>query len=258
MSHETPVQPTLSDLLAGYLKTRAGAHAAGLADFDADAEVTPYEAGPVQPVDAKLAWVESLVVTGYYVSHVDSRLWQAPPHWPTLVASHEPVVALACALGNFPQLVRHFHALVQTPDLARLRPTAGRPATAPALHDWVRTIDQFPQLLLALGTLRLARQFDEADRILRAWDNAVPAEWQTAWNNEKAALAWHRGRHEEARTLWHKTDSTVPVLFNRGMADLFLGQPETARTSLTQAVAALPEDGAWHHLGQLYLTLAQR
>jgi hypothetical protein len=40
------------------------------------------------------------------------------------------------------------------------------------------------------------------------------------------------------------------------LAALVLDRPAEARPWLTQAVAQLPEDGAWHHLGRLYLALA--
>jgi hypothetical protein len=47
------------------------------------------------------------------------------------------------------------------------------------------------------------------------------------------------------------------VLFNRGMAALFLGESADARAALSRAVALLPESSAWHHLARLYLTLAE-
>ncbi len=40
------------------------------------------------------------------------------------------------------------------------------------------------------------------------------------------------------------------------MARLFLGQEAEALADLKGAVGLLPETSAWHHLGQLYLTLA--
>src|SRR5581483_2619950 len=49
---------------------------------------------------------------------------------------------------------------------------------------------------------------------------------------------------------------SVPVLFNRGMAALFLGRPAEAREDLRRAVGRLPEPDGWHHLGRLYLALA--
>ena len=58
MSHETAVQPKLNDLLTRYLEKQAEAQAVGIASYDS--EVSPYEVGPVQPLDPKLAWDEAL------------------------------------------------------------------------------------------------------------------------------------------------------------------------------------------------------
>src|SRR5437588_1804632 len=120
MSHPSPAQPSLSDLLARYLARQADACAVGAA-AGAD-EVTPYEAGPVQPIDPKLAWDEALAVFALAQPPVSIRSWKAPPTWSNLVASHEPVVALALAAGNFPQLVRNFHMILQMTNLADLKP----------------------------------------------------------------------------------------------------------------------------------------
>ena len=105
----------------------------------------------------------------------------------------------------------------------------------------------------ALGTLRLARQFEAADAFIAAHASQIPAGWKPAWDNEVAALMWQRGRHGEAARLWAALPESVPVLFNRGMAALFQDRPGEARTSLKSAVAGLPESSAWHHLGRLYL-----
>jgi hypothetical protein len=56
--------------------------------------------------------------------------------------------------------------------------------------------------------------------------------------------------------MWQAQEPSIPVLFNRGMAALFLGQTEAAQEALRQAAAGLPETSAWHHLARLYLTLA--
>ena len=96
-------------------------------------------------------------------------------------------------------------------------------------------------------------EFDEAADLLKG---APPAEWRAVHANEEAALAWHRGRADEAAALWQKQPESVPVLFNRGMAALFLGDAVTAHEALTRTAAALPETGAWHHLSRLYLALA--
>jgi hypothetical protein len=104
--------------------------------------------------------------------------------------------------------------------------------------------------------LRLARQFDQAAQILTDVQKEAPALRQPGLLNERAALAWHQGKHADALALWSAAPESVPVLFNRGLASLFLDQPGQARSWLTQAVARLPEGSAWHHLGRLYLTLA--
>src|SRR5437899_211599 len=124
MSHETPVQPRLTDLLARYLDRQAEAHAMGAAAEPA--EVTPYEAGPVQPIDPRLAWHEALAALACYGPSTEASSLPALPHWPTLVAGHEPVTALAFALGNFPQLVRSFQPLLHAAEPSA-RPEPGVP-----------------------------------------------------------------------------------------------------------------------------------
>jgi tetratricopeptide (TPR) repeat protein len=257
MSEPTPDVPNLGELMTRYLERRADACAVGIAA--AAEEMTPYEAGPVQPVDARLAWDEALAVFTYGDPAVSTRGWMAPPGWVGLVAGHEPVLGIALCAGNFPQLLRSFHMLLQTAELTAPR-SASRPAAEIELAPWADSIaerKQPPQLLLGLGVLRLARQLDAAKVYVQKLDAGIPATWRTAWENERAALAWHAGRAEEALAKWQQLQSTTPVLFNRGMAQLFLGQTAAAREHLSAAVARLPETGAWHHLGRLYLTLAQ-
>jgi hypothetical protein len=241
-----------------FLAGQTGAHAAGLAAFD-PREVEPYEARPVQPIDAALAWKEALAATAHYQGALDPET-PAPPHWPQLVSSHEPVVALAFCIGNFPQLVRDFHQVLQSRDLKALAPMAGRPVAAPQLLSWAQEIaakKQFPGLLVALGALRLAKRFEEADSLIASVDGAVAVAWRPAWDNEKAALAWHRGETAAARELWSRQLKTLPVRFNLAMAELFLGNAKAARTALADIVQELPDASGWHHLARLYLTLAE-
>lgn len=257
MSHETSVQPNLTDLLAGYLQRQADARAVGIATYDG--EVTPYEVGPVQPLDPKLAWDETLAVLAFYGKAAGKRQ-QAPPQWAQLVSGHESIVGIALSVGNFPQLMRSFHDIIAQPNLADMRPTGGRPAPAATeLTPWLDQVAQKQQpaeMLLALGALRLAKDFDAADRFIAAHDSSIAADWRTAWDNEKAAVLWHRGRHDEARQIWNRLEATVPVLFNRGMAALFAGEAANAKQALSAAIAQLPASSAWHHLGRLYVTLA--
>ncbi len=258
--HDTPVQPSLSSLLGRYLQQQAEAHAMGLGITDLHGEVRPFDVGPVQPIDPRPAWEEASAAARCLGLVVETQAWQAPPQWAQLVAGQEPAAALALSMGNFPQLVRNLHLLMQQPVLSSLRPVGGSPIVAAGLREWTRQIaqkGQFPQTLLAIGALRLARDFEHAGALLHAQEAVVPAEWRAALANEKAALAWHRGDLEEARNLWNEMPLSTPVLFNRGMVALFSDQPQEARTHLSEAVAHLPEAGAWHHLGRLYLALAE-
>lgn len=253
MTPETVGQPKLGDLLARYLQRQTEAQQAGLATFN-PGDVTPYEAGPVQPIDPKLAWDEASLALA-------AEKPQTPPGWPQLVAGHEPVVAVAFAAGNFPQLMRNFHTILHKANLADLRPQAGRATTAPGLEEWADKAaaakGKPAQIIMALGALRLAKQFEQAERFVARVDGSIPASHRAAWENEKAALAWHKGESEKARDLWYAQAESLPVLFNRGMADLFLGRTESAVQALSRVVAQLPESSAWHHLAHLYLTLAQ-
>lgn len=256
MSSGISGQPKLGDLLARFLNRQTEAQALGLQAFDAG-EVTPYEAGPVQPIDPKLAWEGALAALDVYRPGSAQGL-RVPPQWSQLVAAHEPVVALAFSVANFPQLVRNFHLILQKANLTELKPAQGRKTEAPALVEWAReAAKSFPQTLLVLGALRLAKNFELADELIAQADAKVPPEWRAAWDNDRAALLWHSGRTSEARAVWQRLDASPAVLFNRGMAALFTGDGPAAREALTEAVAQLPEASAWHHLARLYLTLAQ-
>jgi hypothetical protein len=260
MNTEITGQPDLARLLSNYLQRQKVAHGLGLATLNAIAEVVPHEAGPVQPIDARLAWDEAVVPLRLFVPNERANTLPAPPSWPTLVAIHEPAFALALSVANFPQLVRDLHPLLHATSLTELRPAASQPLAVPGLSEWVTQFvarKQFPQTLLAVGTLRLAKHFDQAADLLRDLDSDVPGPWRSAWANEQAALAWQRGRAGEARASWLAQPPSVPVQFNRGMAALFLGDPKEARSSIPQALAGLAEDGAWYHLGRLYLALAE-
>lgn len=236
---QTPTQPPLSDLMARYLQRQIAAQRAGFAVADAGGEVTPYEAAPAQPVDPRLAWGEALAVVSWLCPGIDCRQWKVPADWSRRVSSHEPAYAVAFGLGNFPQLVRNLLPLLQTRDLASLL-SAERGV---GLEDW--------------GSRILRSNPQPAIRNPQSKQAKADAEWQALLANEEAALAWHRGRHEEAAGLWRDQPDSVPVHFNRGMAALFLGDSTRARAELSQAAARLPESSAWHHLARIYLALAE-
>jgi tetratricopeptide (TPR) repeat protein len=247
-----PGQPCLSDLFTRYLQRQAAAQAEGLGYAPTTDEVVPHEAVPVQPVDPRQAWEDARAVLPYLAPGATASL-PVPPDWPTLVASQEPLVAVAFCLGNYPQLVRHLHPLLAG-DIPVPSPTPLRQMACPALEEWAR-LNKGTEAVLAAGALRLAGNFDQADSLLQSAD--VPAAWHRVRSNEVAALDWHRGRPEEALARWQQQEDGAPILFNRGMACLFLGHIAEADAALTRAVALLPETSAWHHLGQLYLALAR-
>jgi hypothetical protein len=246
----------LAELFTDYLHRQMAAQAEGLGFADPDGQVVPHEAVPVQPVEPRLAWDDALAVVSHFSLQSVPSLWTVPPEWPALVAGQEPAIALAFAIGNYPQLVRNLHPLLGGGDLTNLRTSPSRPACVPAdLLDWATGTQSSPQILLAAGLLRLARRFDEAAALLHSQAD-VPVGWEPVCANEEAALLWHRGQCEEALALWQTQKVSVPVLFNRGMASLFLGRVSEARPALAAAVEKLPETSAWHHLGHLYLALA--
>ncbi len=249
-----PSHPALADLFSRYLEHQASAHAEGLGLAE-DGEVSLYDAVPVQPVEPRLAWTEALAALKYLAPMADFPSLTVPPEWSSLVAAHESETTLPFCLGNFPQLVRHLPALLRP-----VRPEVPVANPAPeAVLIWANEAadrDSFPLTLLAVAVLRLARDFDAAGRLLPA-ESAVPTAWREARANENAALLWQRGRFEQAAALWRAQKESVPVLFNRGMAGLFLGDAAEARNCLTRATSQLGEDDAWHHLGRLYLALAE-
>ena|SRR5437660_759276 len=249
-------QPALPELMVRFLRRQATA----LAPANAIGEVVPHEAVPAQPVDPRVAWNEAGEAIRCFHRESSVQIRHAPPDWSAVVAGQEPDAALAFCAGNFPQLVRDVHALLGTTDLSTLCPMANRPVALPALTSWASQVaqaKQFPDLLFALGACRLARQFEQAEELFQRHQAQVPAEWQAAWANEEAALAWHRGNAERATSLWQKQAPSAPVLFNRGMSALFQDRAKEARALLSQAVNQLPEDHGWHHLGKLYLALAE-
>jgi hypothetical protein len=247
-------------MLAQYLRRQAAAEGAGLGPAEAGGEVVPFEAAPTQPVEPRLAWSASLEASRFYGSSAPTLAALVPPDWANLVADQAAAMAVPFCVGNFPQRVRSLAPFLDASRLARLLPADDRPATAPDLVEWVeqrvRTAEP-AQALLAVGVLRLARRFEAAENLLRDRRGQVRAAWRAAWDNEQGAVAWERGRADEALSLWGKAGDSAPVLFNRGLAALFHDRPEEARPWLTRAVGQLPDEGPWHHLARFYLGLAE-
>jgi hypothetical protein len=256
----TPTAPALSALFARYVERQSAAHAAGVGPAETTGEVVPYEAVPVQPVDARLAWHEVQTGLGILCPAAEVASCPAPPEWSNLVQTLEPAAAVPMAACNFPQLVRNIQPLLHVTEWSRLRPALTRPLSVPGLVEWATAAERRKsrvQTLVAAGCLRVARQFGEAGALLESQAPRLPADWQAAWDNERAALTWQRGDAEAAAALWQAQGETPAVLFNRGMASLFLGRPGAARPWLSKAVDQLPEADGWHHLGRLYLAVAE-
>src|SRR5437764_5994600 len=152
-------QPDIAALMARFLGRQSAAHAAGLAAA-VPGDIEPYEAVPVQAVDPRQAWDEAAAVLAHFGGQ--TKAGKAPVDWPQLVVAQPSHTGLAFAAGNFPQLVRDLAPLYHAESLAELPVTDGPAVSGTRVDTWAdgaaRT-GSFPQVLLALGVLRLARQW---------------------------------------------------------------------------------------------------
>lgn len=245
---------SLSDLFRSYLQQQTAAQAEGLGMPEAGDEVYPYEAAPVQPADPALAWREGLAVLKLFAVSPTCGQWAPPSSWSQLVGELDPAVDLPFSLGSFPQLVRSVYPLLSGDSQPSLRRPRVTPALGEELTEWAAGLPAGPDRLLAAAILRLAGYLEAAHKLLPE-QSSLPAEWQALRANEEAALLWQTGECGQALAIWLEAEESVPVLFNRGMALLFVGRPQEARDHLARAAAQLPETSSWHHLAQLYLTL---
>jgi tetratricopeptide (TPR) repeat protein len=254
-----PETPPLADLLARFLARQAEARMAGIPESPVN-EVEPYEAAAFPMVEPRAAWDEALYALRLLDTEKASVRVTPPADWAGLVTAPVSLAALPFAGGNFPQLVRDLPELIRTTRRSDLQPKAEAALPSSGLDGWASQAirkRQFPDALLAIGALRLARQTEKAAELLTELRPHVPARWQAAVANEEAALAWQHGDAEKARETWNSLPESAPVFFNRGMAALFCDRPAEAREALNRAIALLPEDSSWHQLGRLYLALAQ-
>jgi tetratricopeptide (TPR) repeat protein len=230
-------QPTLEDLMVRFLASRSDA--AHAAVESGDGEVEPHEVAAGFRVDPRAAWTDA-------TTPITAAAGSPPPDWAALVNQPALAFAVPMAAGNFPQRVRDLHPLLTRFDPAELRPSGAQQAVPglAGLRGWVAKQGQ-SQPVLAAGLARLVGDFDAAEKLLPA-DAA----------NERAALLWHRGRCDEALAAWDAAPESPAVLFNRGMALLFLGRVAEAKPALAEAVAAIPEDSGWNALARLYQAVA--
>jgi hypothetical protein len=231
-------QPSLEDLMVRFLATRSDAASAAVEH--GEGEVEPYEVAAWFRVDPRAAWNDA-------TSQITAAPVQLPPDWANLVNQPAPAFAVPMSTGNFPQRVRDLQPLLSKFNPTELRPSGSQPATPglSGLRSWIAK-NATTQPRLAGGLSQLIGDFDVAEKLL-------PADA----GNERAALLWQRGKGEEGLAAWSALPETPAVLFNRGMALLFLGKIADAKTSLTKAVAAIPEASGWNSLARLYLAVAE-
>ena len=238
-------QPTLEDLMVRFLASRSDAAAAAVEH--GEGEVEPHEVATGFRVDPRTAWTDATALIKPGVQTPGASVVPLPNDWATLVNQPAPAFAVPMAAGNFPQRVRDLQPLLTKFDAAELRPST-TPSPMPGLsglRNWIAK-NAATQPLLAGGLARLIGDFDTAEKLIPA-----PAA------NERAALLWQRGQCEQALTAWTSLPETPEVLFNRGMALLFLGKIAEAKPALAKAVAALPETSGWNALARLYLAVAE-
>jgi len=255
----TPITPpTLADLMLRFVNRPVDA-ASIEAEAGALGEVQPHEVSVGFRADPRLAWNEGLAVLS--ALGLSERIKAvAPAEWSAVVVRHDSMSAQPFALAGYPQRVRDLTALLQAKDLTSLRPNGEGQTASASLRNWAhkQTEKNDPALtLLAAAVLRAANDFERAEAILLELGKQVPETLRPALINEEAALIWQRGQAEKALALWESLPETPAVLFNRGMALLFVGETNKARAALEKAIAQLPETDGWHHLGSLYLALAQ-
>jgi tetratricopeptide (TPR) repeat protein len=135
----------------------------------------------------------------------------------------------------------------------KFNPTELRPSGSQAptpgfagLRNWI-TKNGSAQPLVAAGIARTLGDFDTAEKLLAT----------SGSGNEKAALLWAKGECDAALAAWDEAPESPAVLFNRGMARLFLGRVAEAREWLQKAVDAIPEASGWNVLARLYLAVAE-
>lgn len=250
-----PSQPRLPDLLARLLSRQAAERAEGFAEPN-PSEVELHDASPAPPCDPRTAWAEAGVALKVLVPS-GVELPRPPAEWSALVPGLATVAALPMAAGHFPQLVREVVPLMKPGrkrDLLRT-PLAVDASRAASTAEQALRKGQTAQALVAIGLLRLAGDANRAGRLLSDVTAAGP--WRDALRNEEAATAWCAGRYEDAEAIWASMPVSAPVLFNRGVAALFLDRPKDARTILGKAAEALPDDGPWQHLAHLYLAVTE-
>lgn len=240
MTRPTANQPSIESLMMRFLATRSDATTAV---EPGESEVEPHEVAAGFRVDPRTAWIDANAALGA------GTAGPVPPEWAALVGQPSSAFALPMAAGHFPQRVKDLHPLLAKFSQDELRPT-GSQAPLPAfanLRSWVaKNAKASP--VLAAGVARTLGDFGTAEALLSGTHGA---------ENEKAALLWQKGQCADALAAWDAMSESPAVLFNRGMARLFLGRLADARDALQKAIETIPESSGWNALARLYLAVAE-
>ncbi|MFL5327719.1 MAG: hypothetical protein ACJ8C4_02290 [Gemmataceae bacterium] len=220
--------------------------------------IEPYDAVPSQAVDSVVAWEGAFEALTSNVSSVKPPK-RIPEVWSTLVAALPSALALPMAVGNFPQAVRDLPALLQVGPAAA---AGNRPAMIDetAISQFLAksaASDDPVSWFLAVGMARMTGDYEKAEQLIQAKQSMVPPHLSDAWANERATVLWERGFFEQAVPIWYSLPDSAPVLFNRGVAELVGPNVRFAAKHFKAAVAMLAESSGWHHLGRLYLAIAE-
>lgn len=242
-SKRTP--PSIAELTRGYLErcvTRpVDVPTAGLFE--------PYEVSASFRPEPRMAWNEARFGLTLADTHQSTSEMAMPNDWNTLVQRRDTIAAVACCVGNFPQLLQDIGPLMSVDDLTMFRPDVpGLPTSEPKLTGTPT------ERIVRAALARLEGDFDAA----QTWLDSIDDDTMTSLiANERAAVAWHRGDWDTAIAIWNDLPESPMIAFNRGMAALFSGNVTGAIASLGIAVDGLPAESGWQHLANLYLALAR-
>lgn len=238
-------QPTIDALMVRFLAARSDAATAAVET--GEGEVEPHEVAAGFRVDPRAAWLDatSAVATG----SAPASGAPLPTEWASLVGQPSAAFAVPMAAGHFPQRVKDLQPLLVKFVPSDLRPSGSQhplPGFA-GLRAWVaKSGAANPRV--ASGIARTLGDFDTAAKLL---------DGVSGCDNDRAAGLWAEGKCDAALIAWEAMPDSPAVLFNRGMAKLFLGRAADARPALQKAVDAIPEASGWHALARLYLAVAE-
>lgn len=238
-------QPTIESLMVRFLASRSDAANAAV-ETGGGGEVEPHEVAAGFRADPRAAWLDA---TAAFTNGGNAPPPAGPPpEWAALVSQPAAAFALPMAAGHFPQRVKDLQPLLAKFNPDELRPHGAQHPTPgfAGLRNWLaKSGPAHP--LAAAGIARTLGDFDAAEQLLAA----------SGSENEAAALLWAKGECAEALAAWDAASEAPAVLFNRGMARLFLGRAAEAREWLQKAVNAIPESSGWNALARLYLAVAE-